>query len=347
MIFGREVRDQIRDRRTLFMIFVLPILLYPMLGIGVVQFAAALEQKPRVVVVVGAEFLANSPPLLNPAGDGFNPAYFDSPGEAEKLLVLRETASGPWGDQKRCEQAIRSGQASAVMIIPPDLTEQLLREKEIDIPIKYNSVDESSQITYLRLKEVLSRCRKSIVAGRLKRDQKTESYTEPIQVRAEDVATASEVGGSTWSRLFPFLLVMMSLTGAFYPAIDLCAGEKERGTMETLLISPASRAELVLGKFLTVMLASVMTALLNLVSMGLTGIQLARQFGGSLGRAWPPGGRRDDHTADVPGRRSGWSCCLIPLAAFFSAVCLSLAVLARSMKEGQYYMTPLSWFVCP
>ena len=72
------------------------------------------------------------------------------------------------------------------------------------------------------------------------------------------------MGGSVWSRLFPFLLVMMSLTGAFYPAVDLCAGEKERGTMETLLISPASRSEIVLGKFLTVMLASVMTAVLNL-----------------------------------------------------------------------------------
>ncbi len=268
VIFRREVRDQIRDRRTLFMIFVLPILLYPMLGIGSLKFAEALEQKPRVVVVVGAEFLPSSPPLLNPSGDGFNPAFFDSPGEAEKLLVLRESATGPWADPRCCEQAIRSGEASAVMIIPQDLPEQLLRENEIDIPIKYNSVDEPSQITYLRLKEVLSRWRKSIVAGRLKRDQKTESYTEPIQVKAEDVATASEVGGSIWSRLFPFLLVMMSLTGAFYPAIDLCAGEKERGTMETLLISPASRAELVLGKFLTVMLASVTTALLNLRQHG-------------------------------------------------------------------------------
>jgi sodium transport system permease protein len=344
VIFRREVRDQIRDRRTLFMIFVLPILLYPMLGIGLVQFAAALEQKPRVVVVVGAEFLANSPPLLNQTGNGFNPAFFDSPGEAEKLLATRESASGPWGDPRRSEQAIRSGQVAAVMFVPPDLPQQLLREKEIDIPIKYNSVDEPSQITYLRLKEVLSRWRKSIVAGRLKRDQKTESYTEPIQVRAEDVATASEVGGSIWSRLFPFLLVMMSLTGAFYPAIDLCAGEKERGTMETLLISPASRAELVLGKFLTVMLASVTTALLNLVSMGLTGIQLARQVG-SLSA--DPGRRAAAAVIAPPTLQAGFwiLLLLVPLAAFFSAVCLSLAILARSMKEGQYYMTPL-YLVC-
>ena len=61
VIFRREVRDQVRDRRTLFMIFVLPILLYPILGIGIVQFAAAFEQKPRTVVVVGAEHLPESP----------------------------------------------------------------------------------------------------------------------------------------------------------------------------------------------------------------------------------------------------------------------------------------------
>jgi sodium transport system permease protein len=346
VIFGREVRDQIRDRRTLFMIFVLPILLYPMLGFGLIQFAAALEQKPRIVVLVGAEFLPNSPPLLNPKGDGFNPAYFDSPGESEKLLVTRESASGRWADPQQGELAIRSSAVRAVVFIPRDLPEQLLREKEIDLPIKYNSVDESSQMTYFRLKEVLSRWRRSIVAGRLKRDQKTESYTDPIQVKAEDVASASEVGGNTWSRLFPFLLVLMSLTGAFYPAIDLCAGEKERGTMETLLISPASRAELVLGKFLTVMLASVMTALLNLVSMGLTGILLARQFGAS---AAEPGRRAVAAMIAPPTFQAAfWMVLLlIPLAAFFSAICLSLAVLARSMKEGQYYMTPLFMICLP
>ncbi len=65
VIFRREVRDQVRDRRTLFMIFVLPILLYPILGIGVVQFSAAFEQKPRTVVVIGAEYLPETPPLLN------------------------------------------------------------------------------------------------------------------------------------------------------------------------------------------------------------------------------------------------------------------------------------------
>jgi sodium transport system permease protein len=340
VIFRREVLDQVRDRRTLFMIFVLPIVLYPIIGIGILQFSAALEQKPRVVVIVGAENLPRAPRLLNATGDAFNPELFDLPIEAERLVVHQEPVSGPWGDPVRRELAIRRGLAAAVMIIPQKLNEQLRDETNFEIPIRYHSIDEPSQITYLRMKEVLDRWKQLIVAGRLKRDQKTESYTEPFRVKADDVATASEVGGSVWSRLFPFLLVMMALTGAFYPAVDLCAGEKERGTMETLLISPASRTEIVLGKFATVMLASVMTALLNLVSMGLTGIQLAHGVG-SLA-AVP--GRRAMATVLAPPtlQAAFWMVVLVlPLAAFFSAVCLALAVLARSMKEGQYYMTPL------
>ncbi len=344
VIFRREVRDQIRDRRTLFMIFVLPLLLYPMLVFGIIQVVSAMEQKPRTVVVVGPEHLPKTFPLLEPDGRRFNPALFDSPAESERLVVQLEKDAPPWSDTRRAELAIRSGLASAVLLIPANLSEQLEREGKISIPIKYNSIDESSQITGLRLKEMLDRWRKSIVASRLKRDQKTQSYTEPITVKSEDVATASEVGGNVWSRLFPFLLVMMSLTGAFYPAVDLCAGEKERGTMETLLISPASRAEIVAGKFLTIMLASVITALLNLVSMGLTGIQLAYRFGGI---ALAPGHRPAISALTPPTLQAAfWMIVLlIPLAAFFSAVCLALAILARSMKEGQYYMTPL-YLVC-
>ncbi len=349
IIFRREVRDQVRDRRTLFMIFALPILLYPILGLGVIKFASALEQKPRQVVVVGTEYLPKTPALLNTSGDGFDPALFDVPGEAKRLVVRQESASGPWGDQELRQRAIRDGDVSAVMVIPGDLPAQLQRDNasEIDIPIQYNSVDEPSQITYLRLRELVVRWRESIVDSRLKRDQKSRSYAEPIQVRAEDVATAREVGGSVWGRLFPFLLVMMSLTGAFYPAVDLCAGEKERGTMETLLISPASRSEIVLGKFFTVMLASVTTAVLNLLSMGLTGAQLARQVGAfSAETARASAAPAPSVIAPPTIQAAFWMLLLlIPLAAFFSAVCLALAILARSMKEGQYYMTPL-YLVC-
>jgi len=349
VIFRREVLDQLRDRRTLFMIFVFPIMLYPILGYGILQVTAAMEKKPRLVVVVGAENLPREQhePLLNSERNGFNPKLFDSPQEASLLIAHCEPGDGPWASPENREQAVRTGLAAAVMVIPADLPDQFRNKNDVQIPIHYKSVDEPSQITYLRLREVLDRWKRGIVDERRKQDKLPQGYTQPIQVKGVDVATAQELEGNVWSRIFPFLLVIMSLTGAFYPAVDLCAGEKERGTMETLLISPATRAEIVLGKFMTVMLASVLTALLNLVSMGLTGIQMAT--GSGLGRMAAETGRRTAAAATIspPTLQSAfWMIILlIPLSAFFSAICVALAVLARSMKEGQYYMTPL-YLVC-
>ncbi len=110
VIFRREVRDQLRDRRTLFMIFVLPLLLYPILGIGVTRFGQFLTQQPRPVVIVGPEHLPDEPPLLNKTRDGFNPGLFDSAGDAKRLLVRVEPAAGPWGEPKYRKQEARARQ---------------------------------------------------------------------------------------------------------------------------------------------------------------------------------------------------------------------------------------------
>ncbi|HKI19470.1 MAG TPA: CPBP family intramembrane glutamate endopeptidase, partial [Isosphaeraceae bacterium] len=160
VIFRREVRDQIRDRRTLFMIFVFPLLLYPILVFGIIQVLSAMEQKPRTVVVVGPEHLPRTFPLLEPDGRRFNPSLFDSPAESERLLVQLEPDAAPWSDPAHAEQAIRGGLAAAVMLIPANLSGQLEHEGDISFPIKYNSIDEPSQITYLRVKEMLDRWRK-------------------------------------------------------------------------------------------------------------------------------------------------------------------------------------------
>jgi sodium transport system permease protein len=343
VIFRREVRDQARDRRTLFMIFVLPILLYPMLSLGVLKLQESFGEQQRTVLLVGAANLPETPPLLNARRDGFAPDLFDTPAEAGRLKVKLPESEQGWLDPGFRKRAIRAGVADAILPIPAEIRQRLATIEAERLPIYYDSTDEQSQDSYLRLREVLSRWKEAVVANRRERDKLPPSYTDPFQIKAEDEAGESEQGVTLWAKLFPFLLVMMSLTGAFYPAIDLCAGEKERGTMETLLISPASRAEIVLGKFFTIMLASVLSALLNMISMGLTGIQLARQIG-----AMKP--VDPDHLSAglAPPTLSSafWMILLlIPLAVFFSAVCLALAVLARSMKEGQYYMTPL-YLIC-
>ncbi len=147
-------------------------------------------------------------------------------------------------------------------------------------------------------------------------------------------AASAKAGGivGLLVRIFPFMLVMWSLAGALYPAVDLCAGEKERGTMETLLITPAGREEIVLGKFLTIWVFSAASALLNLFSMGITTWQFGAQF----------------TQGALPIGALLWSVVLsLPLSALFSAICLAIGAYARSSKEGQYYLMPLFLLTMP
>ena len=187
-----------------------------------------------------------------------------------------------------------------------------------------------------RLEFVLARWKKHIKEVHFARHQLPSYIDDPFKVvRSPGAGGSSGEGRGVMDmlvRVFPFMLVMWSLAGALYPAVDLCAGEKERGTMETLLISPAGREEIVWGKFLTIWVFSAATALLNVLSMGLT----TWWFAGQLPRL------------ELSAVGLFWcTLLLLPLAAFFSAVCLAIGAYARSTKEGQYYLMPLFLVTMP
>ena len=146
------------------------------------------------------------------------------------------------------------------------------QEATIPNPVIFcNTANEKSQLAYTRLSSVLRSWADAIGKQNLKDSQLPAATARPFEFQREDVSEAQQRSAAMWSKILPFVLLLWALTGAFYPAIDLCAGEKERGTLETLLCSPAQRSEIVTGKLLTVMLFSMATSLLNLVSMGLTG----------------------------------------------------------------------------
>ena len=103
---------------------------------------------------------------------------------------------------------------------------------------------------------------------RLAGHQLPEKLLTPFEIRKTNVASPKKVGGNLIGMILPYIVIIMCLTGAIYPSIDLTAGEKERGTMETLLCSPVARAHLVLGKGLVVLTVSLATACLSLFSNG-------------------------------------------------------------------------------
>jgi sodium transport system permease protein len=350
LIFRREVRDQLRDRRTLFMIVVLPILLYPLLGMSMFQVAQFIREQPTRVLVLGAEDLPAAPALIEEGK--FAPALLNDP-QSQGLTELH-FAEVPAADApQRARQAVEQGDFEAVVAVPAgfarrlelfrrDLSQRAAHERgsqpvaDVRIPgpeIYYNTAKEKSQLAYLRVTKVLDRWTDEIGRENLKSSDLPESAARPFILAEHDTANESQRKAVVWSKILPFLLLIWALTGAFYPAVDLCAGEKERGTLETLLSSPAERSEIVWGKLLTVMLFSVVTAALNIFSMGLTGSLVMSQFPG----VGPP---------------PLWApilllAALLPVSALFSALCLALAAFARSSKEGQYYLMPVLLVTMP
>jgi len=362
LILSREIRDQLRDRRTLFMIAVLPMLLYPLLGMSMFQIAQFVREKSTRVLVVGARDLEGLPPLVR---DGrFVPSLFSDPEKDPDLLELHFLGSGPAGKKKpaadlRAEacRAVQAGEYDAALYFPEGFGDKARAfQKAIrqwrqenghgadnreDAPVLdvhpeiiYSTASEESQITFARLTDVWRRWNEQIGETNLTARGLPANAAKPFELATTNLADETgHRGAAVWAKILPVLLLLWAMTGAFYPAVDLCAGEKERGTLETLLCSPAERSEIVVGKLLTIMVFSMATAVLNLLSLGLTGwLVMARlpQFG-------PP-----------PASAAVWlAIALVPVSALFSALCLALAAFARSTKEGQYYLIPLLLVTLP
>src|SRR5262249_32600431 len=134
------------------------------------------------------------------------------------------------------------------------------------------------KIAWQRIESVIHEWRDALVKTKLEASHVPVTTVRPFELKQTDVAEPIRRQAALWSKILPFVLMIWALTGAFYPAIDWCAGEKERGTLETLLSSPAARGEIVWGKLLTVMTFSMATSLLNLVSMTATGTFIVGQL---------------------------------------------------------------------
>lgn len=372
LIFQREMNDQLRDRRTLFTIAILPMLLYPLLGMLMMQIAQFNREYTVHIRVVGAENWPKHSPLLDAQQQ-----LLPLPG-LEKVSRLIEIEAVPWPSDHSPEArknlvadsraAVMHDDVDAVLLVEPEFS-RLLQSRaaqesdtesdlglvgetaagadaagsgEDGLELIANLARDNSKIAQGRLSVVLDQWRARWVATQLSAVGVNPRLVEPIMLTETDTSVSSVRRAMLWSKILPFVMLVWALTGAFYPAIDLCAGEKERGTLETLLSSPARRREIVWGKLLTISVFSIASALLNLMSMHLTaGLivkQLASQGNTQIAEALGP----------MPLAAFGWLVLLlIPMAAFFSALSLAVAALARSTKEGQYYLMPLLLVTLP
>ena len=314
-IFFKEMLDTFRDRRTLIAMIGVPVVLYPVLFILATQ-ATILQQsrmdETRAKVAVAGEDTSQIVAWL----------------EAQEDIEVTESEE-PIAD-------LHAGKLDAVVTAPDGFSETLAAGGTAEVEIAYDAAEVVSRGASRRVEDAFVKARDSLIAGRLESQGLVETFAKPLKLNFEDVAPPSKSTGSILGTFLPLLMVVMLGVGAFYPAVDLTAGEKERGTFETLLSTPTSKLEIVFGKFFAVFTLSMLTGLLNLASMIAT---LLFQLG-QIMNAVEDSKFALDITDIPPQTFLAILLVLIPLSLFISAMMMTVALLARSFKEAQNYVTP-------
>jgi sodium transport system permease protein len=244
-------------------------------------------------------------------------------------------------DPKWKEQ-ISEKEIRAAVEIPPGFQAALEEGQPKTVKIYYYEGEMKSSFGADRIEKFLKDYRDQVVKGRLAAKNVPASVLTPFEIHQENVAPPEKVSGATIGGFIGYVVVLLCMTGAMYPAIELTAGEKERGTMETILSSPISRMSLVLGKFLLVLSAALATAALSVLSMGIS-FSALRRFGSSSGS-----GRGDTAALLLqlgPKAVASIFVMALPLAVLFSAVLMTIALFAKSHKEAQSYLTPMTFIV--
>ena len=320
-VFRKELRETLRDRRALVTMFLLPTVVMPAIILGFGFAAGRVIGKARAevpsVMLVGAEA---SPRLRDALA-------------AERGLRLVPSAAD-YLDQvadKRVRAAVR---------VPEDFDARLAAGTPAAVRIFLHEGDLKSGFAAAELERFFRVYRDDVVQGRLGERGLPPTLLRPFTVARQNVAPPAEVGGSLIGGFIPYLIILLCFTGAMYPAMDLTAGEKERGTMETLLCTPVARLDLVLGKFLLVLGSSLATVVLAglsaLVTLPLGRLLLVHATGDL-----PAAGAAAEGLVVDPLGLLACLVLIVPVAVLFAAVIFSLALYARSQKEAQSLISPL------
>ncbi len=313
-IFKKELVDTLRDRRTLMMTVVLPILLFPLIMWGMAELRSTQREKGETKTLrVG----------LVRAG---NAARFAEMLEARDDLAVYDAIPA---DSARA--FVRGDSLDAVFTFAADFDRQVAAHRAGQLTFIYESGGDLG-VQKERLLALVDASRQQLRTERFAAMGLQPSVIETVDLQEVDVATARETLGRLLGGFLPYVFLMFCFMGAMYPAIDLAAGEKERHTMETLLTSPASRFQIVLGKFGVITLAGILSAVVAIVGQ-YAGLQLV----GGLPEAL--------HTAVQgvldPGMLLLLLSLLIPLTMFFAGLQLTLSLYAKSFKEAQSILSPL------
>ena len=307
-IFVKELREVLRDRRTLLLMIGIPVILYPALFVLMEQVMlfgqGSLSQRAATVGVRQTEGMEVSMPL--PSTDNLR-------------LVPTPSADA---------SSVLSGRYDAVLVVdssgPPEA-------RSLDVQIIYDGSNDRSTFARSLVQAALDSVNAATLSHRLERFGLPPEFATPVAVRDTSIASPEGMGGAALGRFLPMVLILMTVLGAFHPAIDIAAGERERRTLEPLLTTSTSASSIVMGKYLAVATIAFTAAALNLASMMATLNAGVFQFASEL-----------DLEFKLPAASIVFTLwLLLLLALLFAALFLGVAVHAQSFREAQTALTPI------
>lgn len=323
IVYRKELTEALRDRRTVVSAILVPLLLFPVLSVGFGALAVALVGKAKDEV----------PKVMLRGGDD-SPAVVEGLRKLEKIDIVPETPN--WKDQ------IVNKEIRAAVEIPAGFQADVADQKSDTVKIYNYDGELKSEFATEKVEKYMKEYRDQVIKDRLAAKNLPDTVLKPFEVTRENVAPPEKVSGAAFGGIIGYMVILLCMTGAMYPAMDLTAGEKERGTMETILSSPISRTHLVLGKFFLILTAALGTAALSVLSMGVSFSVLSHYTGQTAGgRAAAAGFLL--HL----GPKTVISVFLmaLPLAVLFSSVLMTIALFAKTYKEAQSYLTPMTFVV--
>lgn len=319
-LYKKEILDVIRDKKTILTMVVLPVLLYPLLFLLIMQIMTLVmeEQEASTYHIAYDHVAEEHKQALNDwiAGD-----------EDELDYILKEVES------ENPKKDLEDEEIDAYITVKET-------ESQVTFEIHYMYANTNSNTAAGMLKEEIESYSTRVAEDNAKEQGlDVDKLLYPVVATMDDQSSNESSVGSMLGGIIPFLLITSIVMGCIYPAIDATAGEKERGTLETLLTLPVGNMELIASKFLSVATIAVVSVFMNVLSMGIVVAYLY-----STMTAFSDGANELDLGTFIPAILIT-VCCVIAFSLFISAITMIVCAFAKSFKEANNYVTPISLVV--
>lgn len=316
-IFKKEILDIVRDRKSIFMMIVVPILLYPIIMVllmGIMN--SSINKMTSETITLGLSSAPN--------------AEFVEIVDSENAIREKEDTLGNIEIKtniKDYKSELEKGEIDAYI-------DNSIKDNDYKVII--NSASDESGIKSDAIFDVMNKYKRKMSEREIeKHGLDSHQILEPIKYEKVDITNSAKKAGMLLGQVIPFILIIGVLFGSIYPAIDVMAGEKERGTLETLFSLPISNMELVIGKYMAVSASAILTSLLNIISMSCTlGYFMKAES------IYNPSMMHINYSV-LGGDVLITVVSVILFAQVVSALAMCVCSFAKTFKEAQNYITPL------